>query len=505
MEICDEVPCNPAATGAVVNTLTTTTATALNISNTLIGSNRLELRSVTSNGGANGIVLNGTGSSGGLTISGTGTPGSGGTIQNKAIGISLTSTQSPSLAWMQLNGFSDFAIRGSAVVGFSLANSVINGASGDNAAADEGAVSFSELTGSASISNTRISGGYEDNLRVVNTTGTLNRLTIDAVDIGSNHVGASPDGSQDAGNDGIFLEALGSAVLNATVSNSDFTAARGDLFQFANNGTAANDLVFTGNALSNSYPRIATGGGGVSIFSNGTGNLSLTLTDNTFRDAVGTALLLVKSTGTASFTGTLSNNEIGASGVANSGSLEGSALKLQNAGQGTMTLLVQGNVIRQYNNFGIELLTGGGSTAYSGALNATITGNTIAEPGNNPATAAIAKNGVHLNAGTVPGDTYQVCLDLGGAGGLQNSLASSGAPNDSFAGGEDIRLRQRQDTIVQLRGYTGARSDITAVQNYLVPRNSGDGAPSTIASSNAVQPTAGYFNTPGPGAACPQP
>src|SRR5690606_11642376 len=110
--------------------------------------------------------------------------------------------------------------------------------------------------------------------------------------------------------------------------------------------------------------------------------------------------------------------------------------------------LVSGNTIRWYNNFGIELLTGGGATAQPGALNATITGNLITLPGTNPATASIPKNGIHLNAGTVPGDTYQICLDAGGAGALQNSVSTAGAPSDIPAGGEDIRLRQRQATTV---------------------------------------------------------
>ena len=96
------------------------------------------------------------------------------------------------------------------VNGFNFSNSVINGVNGNNAAADEGSVSFSELTGSASESSTSISGGFEDNFRVVNTSGTLNRITFTSVTIGAN--------STADGNDGIILEALtGAAILNATI------------------------------------------------------------------------------------------------------------------------------------------------------------------------------------------------------------------------------------------------------------------------------------------------
>ncbi|MBL1264479.1 tandem-95 repeat protein [Methylomicrobium sp. RS1] len=484
------------------NTLASTTGIALNVSNSTIGGSGLTFQSISSNGAANGIALNNTGSNGGLTVSGTGSAGSGGTIQNGSTGISLTNTRNISLTRMQLNGFSDFAIRGSSVVDFMLDNSVINGVNGNDAAADEGSVRFTGLTGSATISNSNISGGFEDNFKVVNTSGTLDRLTFTSTTIGAN--------STTDGNDGIGIESQGAGtVLNVTVQNSTFTSARGDLFQLNVIGNSTADLVFTGNTLSNNHSAIATGGGGVTISggdNTGAGaNLTSNISNNTFRDALGHAILFVKSTDPGTFKATFNSNQIGVAGVANSGSLEGSGLKVQNAGLGAVTVAVTNNQIRQYNNFGIELLTGGGATALSGELNSTITGNTIANPGTNSSAAAIAKNGIHLNAGTVSGDTYEICLDAGGSGALQNSLSNSGAPNDSAAGGEDIRLRQRQDTTVLLRGYTGSANDNTAVQNYIIARNGGDGAPSAIASNQASTGSDGFFNTPGSGGACPLP
>jgi len=107
VEVCDENPCNPAATGTLVNTLTTTTATALEVTNTTIGSNRLEFRSISagtvSTGPANGIVLNNTGTSGGLAVTGTGTAGSGGLLRNTTgSAIRATSSHNLTLAWMNI-------------------------------------------------------------------------------------------------------------------------------------------------------------------------------------------------------------------------------------------------------------------------------------------------------------------------------------------------------------------------------------------------------------------
>jgi len=476
------------------STVATTTGTAVNVANTTIGASGIKFKSVSANGGANGIVLDTTGASGGLTVLGTGSAGSGGTIRNMVggdgatagSGIFLNKTNNVSLSWMQLNDFQNFAIRGTSVSGFTLSNSVINGTNGNNASApfNEGSVSFSELTGSVSITSTNISGGFADNFRVVNTTGTLNRITFTGDTFGTNSTGA--------GNDSLTMEAQSTAVLNATVQNCTFTAARGDLFQLNLLGTSTSDLVFTGNTLSNNHPAIATGGGGVTISggdNSGTGsNLTYNISNNTFRDANGHAILIVKSTDPGTFSGTFNGNTIGVAAVADSGSVAGSGLKLQNAGLGTVSATITNNQIRQYNNFGIELETGGGATAQSGALNTTITGNTISNPG----TGGLPMNGIQLNGGTVPGDTYQLCSKIGGAGALANSITGSGAN-----GGTDFRLRQRQSTTVRLPGYGGANNDNTAVVTFVQGLNGG----ASGLASNTVGSGGGGFV--GGGTTCP--
>jgi hypothetical protein len=505
---------------SIINTLATTSGTALNVANTTIGASGLTFRSITAGTGAGsagvGISLDNTGASAGLTVTGNGTAGSGGTIQHKTgadglttagIGIYLNNTRNVSLSRMQLNDFDNFAIRGSSVVGFTLSNSVVssNGGggswNGDNGALNEGSVVFTELTGSASFTNSSISGGLEDNVRVVNTSGTLNRITFDTVTIGANHNGAALDGSLDLGNDGIILEAQGTAVINATVQNSFFTSARGDLFQFANNGTAGNDLVFTGNALSNNYVRIATGGGGVSIAGNA---MTMNIDNNTFRDAVGTAVLIVKSAGTGTMTTKFNGNTIGTAAV-NSGSLEGSGIKLQQAetslGGGTMTVAVTNNTIQRYNNDGITLQTGAGLIS-GGTFNATVTGNTVGPLGTNVAANSLGL-GIRFNGGVTPGapgDSYVACLQLGGAGALRNTLTGSGNP---VAGPDvDYRVRQRFDTTVRLPGYGGAAGDITAVVTF-IDANNIITAPAPGGTASAAFPaTGGGFIG---GAACPTP
>lgn len=512
--------------GTIADTGTATAVEITNASGTV--PLNMQLTSVSANGGANGIILSNTSSSGvpgGFSVLGSGgtctnanTSGcSGGTIQNTTgadnstvtplgTGIVLNNVTNVSLTRMFIHDHSNYAIRGNSVVGFTFANSVINGNNGGTTPASAGSpfndssVRFTELTGSASITNSHIQGGFSDNFKVVNTTGLLNRITFDAVIIGTNHLGATA--LDDQGNDGISLETLNSAQINATIQNCTFTASRGDLFQFNSNASSGgtDDLILNNNSLTNNYPRISTGGGGTSIFSNGLKNFSFHIEGNLFRDAVGHNVLMAKTTGTGSYSGTFTNNDIGAAATTNSGSLEGSGMKVQSTGLGSLTIAITNNRIRQYNNFGIELLTGGGASATGGNFNATVTGNTITNPGTNPATAAISKNGVHLNGGTNVGDTFAICADIGGAGALENSIVGSGLDGvpPTGLGNIDFRLRQRQATTVRLPGYAGANNDNAAVIAYVQGRNVG--SPTGLV-SNTV-PTGGGFTG---GAACAQP
>lgn len=488
------------------NTIDTTTGRALTITSTDIGA--ATFQRISSNGAPNGILLDTTGSAAGLTITGNGgtctaanTSGcTGGEIRNApgaddsgttpvGTGIVLKDTTAPSLTRVWIHDHANYGIRGTDVAGFTLADSVVNGTNGTNGTTpfDDSSVWFTNLTGSASVARTAVSGGLEDNFRVNNATGSLNRITFSAVTMGLN---SSADG-----NDSLSLQSQASAgQLHATIESSTFTGARGDQVDFQHNGSGTGDLDITGSAFSNAHPGIATGGGGLTLSNAGTsGNTAMDITGNTFRDAVGPGVLVVKTAGTANQTGTFANNTLGVAGVPNSGSAEGSALKLQSVDRGTLGWTVTGNQIRGYNNFGIEVLAGGGSTPQTGTVNATITGNTIAQPGTTPGTLTIPKQGVHLNIGTVPGDTFAACAAITG-----NNLADAGADGVPATGvNVDVRLRQRQSSTIRLPGYTGGATDTAAVQSFVAANN--PGGTSVLAQVNA--PPGGGFT--GTGTTCP--
>ncbi|HEX8453305.1 MAG TPA: Ig-like domain-containing protein [Longimicrobium sp.] len=471
-------------------------AVALSVSGTTIAAGGLNFTRISANGGANGIFLNNTGSTAGLTVTGNGaaaTPaGTGGTIQNttgtdgstSGIGIYLNNTVNPSFSWMQLNDHAGHAIKGSGLTNFTLVKTRITGTSGNNINGPyyEGAISLTDVVGAAAVTGSNISGGTLENIRFINTTGTLNRLVMDGDTLGHNGT---------LGGQSVLVEAQGTAVMKVTVQNSRFTGSRDQQFQLNMVGTGANDLVFTNNVLTNSHSNSLAGGVLVSGGGAGTNpTLTYNISNNNIQGAKASALIVSKPNTTGSYVGTIGSNIIGTAGVANSGSAGGSGISLIWAVQGTHSTSITNNQIFQYNNFGISLQTGGVAATgvtHNATLNATVTGNTIANPGT---LGALDINGIYLNSGTNSGDAYQVCLGLN-----NNTLTGSGKDNGSGVG-QDYYFRGRFVTTVRLPGYTGA-ADGSGLPGYLVPRTNG-----AFTTGYSSQSGTNFQNTAG-GASCP--
>ncbi|MCR1782297.1 tandem-95 repeat protein [Nocardioides carbamazepini] len=444
-----------------VNRISSGTGRALGLTATRIGADDLTFERISSTGAPNGIVLNGTGDAGSLVVTGAGgtctaadTSGcTGGKIAGSTggddsgtapagTGIVLTDTATPSLTRMWVQDAGNYGLRGDRTRGLTLTHSVVNGVIGTSGVTpyDESTVLLTNLSGTASITDTFLAGGLEDTLRVTNVNTSLVRLTLDRVTFGS--AGGRPE------NDAIALDSSGTGDFPVTISNSTVQGAAGDLLQYGHSASGAGDLVLTANSFVNAHPAISSGGGGVTVYQDGAaGGTTMNITGNTFRGAVGTGVLIAKGPGAARQQGTFANNTIGASGVADSGSLSGSALKLQQLGRGSIEWAVTGNQIRGYNNYGVEVLAGGGAGAEAGVVNTVVTGNVISEPGTAAATATLPKQGVHYNVGTRPGDTFEVCADV-----RDNDLGGSGALGSPIT---DVLVRQRQNTRVHVPGAVG--------------------------------------------------
>jgi hypothetical protein len=249
--------------------------------------------------------------------------------------------------------------------------------------------------------------------------------------------------------------------------------------------SCSGDLIFSGNAISNNNPGLLAGGGTFVITGVG-GAFTYNVSNNTFRDATGTAVQVAGGGVGSSVRGTLNNNTIGVQGTANSGSTGGGGMTLRSDGGGTFIAAVTNNRIYQYNNHAI-LLQGGDQLGNALNYQVTVTGNTVSNPG----TINTDFNGIQLNNGIVSTDNFSSCVDI-----KTNTLTNSGkgavSPNNN-----DLRLRQRQSTTVRLPGYAGANNDNTAVQNFLTGQNT----LATVNATNTVPTGGGYVG----GASCTQP
>jgi hypothetical protein len=513
-------------TGAITTasgTIATTNNTAVEVVGTSSASRtplNTQLTSVSTTGGAaapNGIRLvntSATGSPGGFRVLGTGgtcnaaTPTcTGGRITNTTggdnsgaapagAGVSLDSAATVVLTSMRIDNHSNYGIRGNLVSAFTLSNSLVDGINGtnQNGPFTESSISFAELTGTSLITTSEVSGGFARNIAIDNTNGTLD-LTISSCNI--HNTGNA------AGDDGLFLEfgdptVTPSAVATLHVTNNTFSAHGGDHFDLSLFGSPTVSLVFTGNAGSPGAPvhPIGLGQNYRVLGASFGGTFTYDISTNTINGSrQGHAIMVNKGSGTGTFSGRVSGNTIGLTGMTLSGASESNGISVESRGGGSHTTLVTNNNIRQYRDIGINIE---GAEAGTTTMNATVTGNTIDEPGS-PGVAGLSLHGIQLNWGIDVGNTSTACVDIGGGtAALRNNATNSG---NEAVGGVDIRLRQRMATTVRLPGYTGANNDNTAVGTYLTGRNN----ITSVSATNSVPTGVGFLNSSPANSPCTQP
>ena len=394
-----------------------------------------EFRSISSNGGSsNGIILSTTGSNGGLKVKGTGSAGSGGTIQNKTgangsttdgTGIFLNATSGVSLDRMQLNDFANFAIRGISVTGFSLTNSVVSGANGSTNAggSEEDSVRFDGLFTSgafstAQITDSTISGGFTNNVRVRNVSGTLNRLLL------SNNTFGLINAAN--GNDNVFVTAVPPsptlATMNVTLQDCNFLGTRGDFFETIADGNSTMDVVARRNKFTNGQTIIPGGGVALSIRGDAAGTADNVTFDLSCNNIVGghtsTGIFVAKGNGGGTWSGAVVNNTVGAASGAG-----GDGIFIRSAGSGTISNLIQNNVVTGYGNVGIHLQNNDGSAT----MNATIFGNSVSAPKVN------AFAGLFVDNGATATDTSRANVVVGSATVLANKNDFSAGDPANFS------------------------------------------------------------------------
>ena len=487
-----------AVTGAN-NTITSVGGVALNVSSTTIGASGLTFRSISANGGGNGIMLSGTGTSGGLTVTGDGsTNGSGGTIVNTTgadgattgNGIYLSGARNVKLNWMALSGHANNGLFGTGVRGLTLDHVRFTGNNGtsNSGTFDESAMRLVDAGGAMKFTNSRFDGGAFNGVSVENITGTAPVLDslVFAFDTVTFMQGSTVDVRSTA-----LLVNLMDGSADTRFRNNYVTYWWGNAIHVLVQGTATGTTRISNNFADNTNGALA-GAGGIWLAG---GAHTFNISSNTIRNTNGTAIS-VENTLPVTMQGTIDGNNIGQSGVAGSGPDTGIGIFAANR-SGTSIFKISNNVLRQIGGSADGAITvrDGDALAFggSGTINATVSGNNIQEssaPVNN------AQQGILITHGTQsgpPNDTHQGCFDI-----LSNTVINftSGSANNR------IRVNQRFGTTSRWPGYTGAALGVTSQTDmaaYLLARNTAS------TSTNANTSTGGFLNTSPAGSACPQP
>ena len=393
------------ATGT--NTISTGSGTALNVTNVNIGSANLTFKSISDNGGANGIVLNNTGSGGHLVVTGDGsnvTDGSnstGGTIQNTTgDGISLTNTTAPSFTNMLIQNTVGSGISGTGVHGFTFNNGKINN-SGTGHGVQTSNIAFNtqsagtedNIDGAITISGNLLTNAYYHGVSIFNFAGTITDANISNNTITSGTTTGSGGTSQGSG---IQFVGFGSATTVANVTKAEITGNHitnfpgGDplALEFGNTNssgptgtygtpTNANAISVTGNTIT---------GGGTPLPNNtilavldGKGTGHFDISNNVLGGSAGNTID-ISSQGSANLAVNIANNTIDDTGqnVSGTGGIAAGAGQFQMSNGSflttpTLTVAVTGNTIQHNFGAGIRINDADGSPT----VNATIKNNTV--------------------------------------------------------------------------------------------------------------------------------
>jgi hypothetical protein len=420
------------------------------------------LESVSSSGGSDaGIILDNAGS-GGFTITGTGSvAGSGGSISGKSgadgslvqgVGVSIANTANVSLANMAISSSQNYGIFGTDVANFTLRDSSVTGTHGSSLALNEGAVSFTGLTGTAVLEGNSIAGGTADNVRIVNNSGALDLTIRDSADDSALFGHNSLNGS-----DSLFVETSGTASLALTIEGVEFEGGRSDMIHVNATGNSIQDIEIRDNIFHNSHTNIVAGGGGVLLSGSGGGadvSVDYLVEGNSFRGAVGNALSANYIVPNGDVQGRIEGNVFGLNdgiGGSQASSGGGAAISVRieqtsSTGDTSHAVAIVDNDIYDVGQGigGIHLHSSGGGAGNGAIMEALVEGNLIDESGDFTFAGLYAVVG----GGALSGDFSQLGLEI-----IDNIFDHA----DADFGGNAIVLDQvSSDAHYYVPGYSGS-------------------------------------------------
>ncbi|MCW2672744.1 MAG: Cadherin, partial [Frankiales bacterium] len=396
---------------AVINTLATTTGTALNVANTTIGGAGLTFRSVNSAGAANAVLLNATGA-GPFTVTGIGTTaGSGGTITGTTSdSLALTTTGPVSLSNLNVTNSQESGILGTSVNGLTLAKDSFTGNGNDSG---DCGIKLSNLTGTAAWSDLNVTGSALANVLIDNASGTLSSLSVS----GASHFDSL--GTAFGGNS-VLVNVHGTAtltsasILDATFLNNQ--PARAITVQAQETGTISGFTIqgstFTNNGLQASFEQGGSANLVFSLLNNGT--LAFPMTMPYTASGTSHAVNVFSSSNSTGgiIKGRIQGNRIGDAAVAGSGSASGDGIRAVVQGKTVATLLIDSNTIRQVPQArGIDVqLLGPLDSSGAAASDVTVTNNDV----NPQDSTGFPLSAIYVAADSQGGGTVTLRADIRG-------------------------------------------------------------------------------------------
>ncbi len=401
------------------NIINTTNGTAVNLTNTSIGSSGITFLSVSASGTDTGITLNNTGI-GDFTITGNGTTdGSGGILTNlNDHGIELINVQDVFISNMNLNNAAlTQEVEPNTVTCTNLSNGSNLGCNAPVHMVNANNINLTNLTINGSVQH-----GVNGN--------NVNGLTISNTDV-------TNIGNQNKENGMHFINLLGTVSFsNVSVIGSN---TRNVLIE---NNTGIANVTVTGSTFNTAGSEV-----GLDFLGLGTANITFSVSGSSFYRNNSVQLKALAS-GSSTMNATINGSNTFEGNPAVTGN---SGVDLDAVDGATLTFNVSGNTFQPFRSQVINVFTSGGGTA-SGRVN----GNTITGSAFGAGVRAVAE--VTDVNGTNPGITIEI-----------NNNSISGVAGGGLAG---IHIEARDGS----NGLTGVANVDATVINNNVTTNGADAA-----------------------------
>jgi hypothetical protein len=454
-------------TGAA-NTVSATNGTGVSIVDTTIGASGVTLRSVSSNGAANGIVLDSTGAIGGFNVTGNGAMtagvldrnGSGGAIGSTGSCIVLTSSNGVTVRQVDLTNCGDHAIAGTGgsdhvFSAVTIQNPTNHGWEATN------------LQGVNRIDHgslvTQFNGINQDGVRLINTSTDFTSFTVDN----------STFSSSVTGNDGFFHRALVTTAGSIVVTDSTFTGLDADGVQVANDGSGTIVTTIQGNSFATADATDGDGNNGLALNLGGTGIHQFLVggpnagDGNTFTtvNRLGDNSGVINVTAAGAGTGATSRviGTIQGNAISDSDGRRGISVLLEasgGTGHGGHTIVIDDNDVNDVAREGIYV----GMSTVAGRSN---TGNKITITNNNVGDVSVVST-----AGNREGIEIEAFHDGAGGGSIEADILVQ--DNLAVINNTDETFRVTNDAFT-LGGAASTTLDVTVLGNVFTNNNgSGD-------------------------------